>query len=57
MNEEIRKEFIFKTTVQNNIYSLGRFATWRNLIMDDVYKDIQVIKKLMNQSNYDRVIK
>jgi hypothetical protein len=25
--------------------------------MDDVYKDIQVIKKLMNQSNYDRVIK
>lgn len=57
MNEEIRKEFIYKTTVQNNIYSLGRFATWRNLIMDDVYKDIQVIKKLMNQSNYDRVIK
>ena len=57
MDENIRKEFIFKTTVENNIYSLGRFATWRNIIMDDIYNDIRVIKKLMNQSNYDKVIK
>jgi len=49
-----RKKFIFDLTTNYNIYSLGRFATWRNILLDDVLKDIAVVKKLMNVSAYDR---
>lgn len=49
-----RKAFIFNLTSQRAIFSLGRFATWRNILMDDVLKDIGVLKKLMNSSAYDR---
>jgi hypothetical protein len=49
-----RKKFIFDMTTQHNIYSLGRFATWRNLLLDDVLQDICVLKKLMKSSSYER---
>lgn len=51
-----RKDIIYKLTKDHNVYSLGRFATWRNIIMDDVYKDIEVIKSIINKSHYDRSI-
>jgi hypothetical protein len=49
-----RKQFMFTLTQDNNIFSLGRFATWRNILLDDVVKDIAVIRKLMAATNYDR---
>ncbi len=49
-----RKQFIFDLTHVNGIYSLGRFGTWRNILLDDVLHDIAVIKKLMNVTTYDR---
>lgn len=49
-----RKKFIFDLTTYHNVYSLGRFATWRNLLLDDVLKDIYVLKKLMKTSSYER---
>lgn len=49
-----RKKFIFDLSTNYNIFSLGRFGTWRNLLLDDVMDDIAVIKKLMNSSIYDR---
>ncbi len=49
-----RKRFIFDLTTHHNIFSLGRFGTWRNLLLDDVIDDIAVLKKLMNTSAYDR---
>lgn len=48
-----RKQFIFRLSQHYNIFSLGRFGTWRNILMDDVLKDVSVIKKLMNTSTYD----
>lgn len=48
-----RKQFMFNLTAQRNIFSLGRFATWRNILLDDVLHDIAVIKQLMNVSKYD----
>ena len=36
------------------IYSLGRFATWRNILLDDVLHDLSVIKKLINSDSYSR---
>jgi len=35
-----------------NVYSLGRYATWRNILLDDVYHDINVIKQLMDSDGY-----
>lgn len=49
-----RKQFIFDLTTHYNIFSLGRFGTWRNLLLDDVIDDVNVIKKLMNSSGYER---
>ena len=41
-----RKDFLFRLTHEHGIYSLGRFATWRNILLDDVVDDISVIKRL-----------
>lgn len=51
-----RKSFIYKLSTQFNIFSLGRFATWRNLLLDDVIKDLGVLKKLMNSGIYERSV-
>jgi len=52
MDETTRREIVAQLTIKEGIYSLGRFATWRNLLMDDVYHDVSVIKRLMNQDVY-----
>lgn len=46
-NDE-RKEFIYTLTRDYNIYSLGRFATWRQILLDDLIGDLDVINSLMN---------
>lgn len=55
INEQVRKRFMLWASENYNIYSLGRFATWRpGLMMDDLVQDIQVIQKLANgQTNYN----
>ena len=54
IDDQWRKNFIYKLSNNYDIFSLGRFGTWRNILMDDVLNDIQVIKKLMNTSTYER---
>lgn len=56
IDEAKRKALIGRLTTENNIYALGRFATWRNLLLDDVVKDIAVIKRLMKGDAYGRRI-
>jgi hypothetical protein len=48
-----RKAFMFEATRQLNIFSLGRFAVWRNILLDDVYNDVFVIRQMIEQSHYD----
>ena len=55
IDEAWRKRFIFQLTHSYEIFSLGRFATWRNLLLDDVIKDVSVVKKLINTSSYERM--
>lgn len=55
IDDDIRKEFMHWATVHHNIYSLGRFATWRpKLLLDDLIQDIRKIDKwLGSSSKYD----
>lgn len=52
------KRFIMWLSAEHNIYSLGRFATWRpKLLLDDLVNDVRVISKLMGgESNYNKLI-
>lgn len=52
VNSQERKDFIKYLTDKHNIYSLGRYATWRNILLDDVYNDVFVIKKLIESNGY-----
>ena len=55
IDEAWRKQFIFSLTQNHNILSLGRYGTWRNILLDDVIHDIAVLKKLTNSSDYERM--
>lgn len=48
-----RKSFIFNLTQRHGVFSLGRFGTWRNILLDDVIQDLTVIKKLLGANAYD----
>jgi NAD(P)-binding Rossmann-like domain len=45
INDAERKKFLRWATVHHNIYSLGRYATWRpKLLLDDLVKDVRKIE-------------
>lgn len=48
-DREQAKRFIMHLTEKHNIYSLGRFATWRpKVLLDDIVQDVQVISRLID---------
>jgi len=53
-DDSLRKALLQKLTVERNVYSLGRFATWRNILLDDVVSDSLVIQRLMSANDYER---
>lgn len=52
INERVRRSMVEELTEKMNIYSLGRFATWRNILLDDVVNDIDVIRQLLEADRY-----
>ena len=54
MDEKARQAILFHLTDKHNIFSLGRFATWRNILLDDVAADLPRIEKMMMASDYMR---
>lgn len=54
VDDVARKHLIGKLSIDHNIFSLGRFATWKNLLLDDVVQDCGKIKQLINASSYDK---
>lgn len=52
LEEPVRKHLLYRLTHEYNVYNLGRFATWRNVLLDDVVNDIAVIKRML-VSSYD----
>jgi hypothetical protein len=55
ISDDIRKAFMHWATTQHNIYSLGRFATWRpGLLLDDLINDVRLIDRwIKSGSKYD----
>jgi hypothetical protein len=55
IDENARRSFLHWATINHNIYSLGRFATWRpGLLTDDLVKDIRLIDSWISSGNqYD----
>jgi hypothetical protein len=48
-----RKQLLFQLTHDHQVFSLGRFAIWKNILLDDVVSDISVLRKLMRSSSYE----
>jgi len=53
INEAVRKNFIYEATRNFQVYSLGRFAVWKNLLLDDVVDDVSQITRIMTKSPYE----
>lgn len=54
VDEGFRRSFIYKLSDELGIYSLGRFGTWRNILLDDVVHDCAVIKRLILSDGYGK---
>jgi len=55
IDDSLRRSFIYGMTQQFGVYSLGRFATWRQILLDDVVNDVNMIDKFMqDQTEYAR---
>lgn len=50
----LRKQLLFDLTQRFGVYSVGRFATWRNILLDDVVNDLHAVKRMMRLGDYDR---
>jgi len=51
--EDWRRHFIYDLTQRYSVFSLGRYGTWRQILLDDIISDLAVLKKLMGTSLYD----
>lgn len=49
-----RRNLLHTLTDQHGVYSLGRFACWRQILLDDVLQDVYRIKHLIESDNYTR---
>lgn len=54
IDDEERKRFIAWATDKHNVYSLGRYATWRpSLLLDDLVQDIRHIESWIISGGYE----
>jgi hypothetical protein len=57
IDEGVRRGLLLRLTKEYGVYSLGRFATWRNVLLDDVVHDAAVIKRMIyDADDYDRAL-
>jgi hypothetical protein len=51
IDNNIRQQFILAMSDRYGIYSVGRYATWRNILLDDVVNDVRQVEKFITQRN------
>jgi hypothetical protein len=56
IDEAFRRRAILRLSREKNIYSLGRFACWRNILLDEIPSDADRISNLMRVDDYSRSI-
>lgn len=56
IDDAARRQFIYDSTVRHQVYALGRFATWRNILLDDVVDDVAIIRRLISQGHYSATL-
>ena len=56
LEENYRRQLMYDITAALGIYSLGRHATWRKILLDDVAHDVERIQSMMKTSAYDRML-
>lgn len=55
IDEQKRRAFILAMSNEYGIYSVGRFATWRQLLLDDIIQDVRVVEQFINDvDSYNR---
>jgi hypothetical protein len=55
IDNRARKRFMLWATENHNVYSFGRYATWRpELQLDDLVKDLHVIQRMARGEGYER---
>ncbi len=54
IDDAARRYFIQWASHHHNVYALGRFAIWKNVLMDDVLHDVAIIKRLLQTDTYGR---
>ena len=55
IDDKIRRAFIMALSTEYGIYSVGRFATWRQILMDDVVNDVNVVERFISdRDQYSR---
>lgn len=57
VNDDERRVMIYKMSHDYNVFSLGRFALHKNVLLDDVANDIFVIRSMINDDSYGISIK
>lgn len=57
MDKRERQSILYRLTRDFGIFSVGRFACWRNILLDDVLHDLDKVSDLINASEYDRLIR
>lgn len=50
IDEDVRKAIIYEATEKHRIFSLGRYAIWKNLTSDEVLPDLRKIEQMMRLS-------
>ena len=51
-----RQALLLSLTLNHGVYSIGRFATWRNILLDDVVQDVGVVRRLMESTAYNAAL-
>jgi len=47
--DPVRRAFILAMTDRFGVYSVGRFATWRQILLDDVVHDLDLVARMIEE--------
>jgi hypothetical protein len=53
-DDDLRRMAIMRLSDEHNIFSVGRFATWRQIRVDDLIRDLERVSKLIRSAHTRR---